>query len=108
MVTIRVGCIWNTHARLIGRTLKSLALGRKHLHVWDANGPRVMFAHARRRLTVLQTALTKHRRYVCFGMFTFAFSLLTARLVAECRRACELDDVTHGTEFESIQAIKER
>jgi hypothetical protein len=41
-------------------------------------------------------------------MFTFAFSLLAVRLVAECRRACELDDVTHGTEYDSIQAIKER
>lgn len=65
-----------------------------------------MFAHARRRLTVFQTVLTKHMRYVCFGMF--AFSLLAVRLVAECRRACELDDVTHGTEYDSIQAIKER
>ena len=41
-------------------------------------------------------------------MFTFAFSLLAVRLVAECRRACELDVVTHGTEYDSIQAIKER
>ena len=65
-----------------------------------------MFAHARRRLTVFQTVLTKDMRYVCFGMF--AFSLLAVRLVAECRRACELDDVTHGTEYDSIQAIKER
>jgi len=68
-----------------------------------------MFAHAHRRLAALQTALMKHRRYTCFGItFTFVFLLLTVRLVAESRRAYELEDVNHGSEYDSIRAIKER